>query len=239
MSAFLSCSILACVTNIFFLISYVSNVNSFKKPLSIKEEQMYLERYKNGDKEAKNILIERNLRLVAHVIKKYSNQNIDTDDLISIGTIGLIKAINTYNFERGRKLSTYAAKCIDNEILMSIRSNKKHQNEVMLQEPIGVDKEGNEVTLIDKLGTDDDGIFDEVNLKLQIAELCKAMKEVLLDREESIIRLRYGLCGERPFTQKEIANMMGISRSYVSRIEKKALKKLLNKFNENEMTSDI
>ncbi len=239
MSAFLSCSILACITNIFFLISYVSNVNSFKKPLSLKEEQMYLERYKNGDKEAKNILIERNLRLVAHVVKKYSNQNIDTDDLISIGTIGLIKAINTYNFERGRKLSTYAAKCIDNEILMSIRSNKKHQNELMLQEPIGVDKEGNEVTLIDKLGTDDDGIFEEVNLKMQITELYSAMKEVLLDREQFIIKLRYGLCGEKSFTQKEIANMMGISRSYVSRIEKKALKKLLNRFNENETVSDV
>lgn len=239
MSAFLSCSLLACITNIFFLISYVSNVNSFKKPLSLKEEQMYLERYKNGDKEAKNILIERNLRLVAHVVKKYSNQNIDTDDLISIGTIGLIKAINTYNFERGRKLSTYAAKCIDNEILMSIRSNKKHQNELMLQEPIGVDKEGNEVTLIDKLGTDDDGIFEEVNLKMQIADLYSAMKEILLDREQSIIQLRYGLCGEKSFTQKEIANMMGISRSYVSRIEKKALKKLLNRFNENETVSDV
>lgn len=239
MSAFFTCSLIACMTNIFFLISYVSNVNSFKKPLSPKEEEMYLERYKNGDKEAKNILIERNLRLVAHVVKKYSNQNTDTDDLISIGTIGLIKAINTYNFDKGKKLSTYAAKCIDNEILMSIRSNKKHQNEIMLQEPIGVDKEGNEVTLIDKLGTDDDGIFEQVNLKLQIAELYKTMKEVLLEREQSIIKLRYGLCGEKAFTQKEIADMMGISRSYVSRIEKKALSKLLDKFNENEMTSDI
>ncbi|MBE7030396.1 MAG: RNA polymerase sporulation sigma factor SigK [Ruminococcaceae bacterium] len=216
--------------NMMFLVSYITGMNSFQKPLSAGEEREYLERYREGDIEAKNILIERNLRLVAHVVKKYTARFSDTDDLISIGTIGLIKGISTYNPKKGTRLATYAAKCIDNEILMNLRSNKKLQNEVMLLEPIGTDKEGNEITLIDKLSNDEETVFDEVDLKLQIRSLYRNMQQVLFDRERVVLELRYGLNNGTSMTQKEIAKMMGISRSYVSRIEKKAVKKLLCKF---------
>jgi len=214
-----------------FLVSYVSGSASFSRPLSQKEETEYIEKYKNGDTDAKNVLIERNLRLVAHISKKYSLKGYDNDDIISIGTIGLIKAIGSYNPDKGAGLSTYAARCIENEILMAIRSGKKLQNEVFLQEPIGTDKEGKEVTLIDKLGSDEEDVFDEVDLKLKIGELYRSMKSVLGEREKKILRLRYGLCGCDALTQMEISKMLGISRSYVSRIEKKAVKKLCKKMN--------
>lgn len=222
------------LANTFFLMSYVTNINSFQSPLKPSEERMYLEQYKNGDRNAKNILIERNLRLVAHVVKKYSLTNDDTDDLISIGTIGLIKAITTFNPEKGTRLATYAGKCIENEIRMHLRSGKKSRNEVLLQDPIGKDKDGNEITLIDKLSNDDESIFDEVNLKFQIKKLYQCMKDILPAREQKVIELRYGLINGCELTQKEIAKMLGISRSYVSRIEKKAIKKLKTNFDISE-----
>lgn len=227
-------SLLALLPNMLFLVSYVSGSNSFQKPLSAEEERQYLARYKAGDIEAKNILIERNLRLVAHIVKKYSGQNNDTDDLISIGTIGLIKGVTTFNPQRGTRLATYAAKCIENEVLMSLRTNKKQQNEVLLQEPIGKDKEGNEISLIDKLSNEEESVFDEVDLKLQVQTLYRYMQEVLHKRERTVLELRYGLCNQSALTQKEIADQLGISRSYVSRIEKKAIGKLLKQFRSKE-----
>jgi len=211
---------------VFFVLGYISNVNSFPQPLSIEEEHKYLEEYKNGDEEAKNILIERNLRLVAHVVKKYSSLGKDSDDLISIGTIGLIKAISTYNLDKGTRLATYAARCIENEILMMLRANKKIQNEVFLQEPIGIDKEGNEISLIDVISNEEDSVVEEVELKMQVKKLYNKMKSILKSREKLVLELRYGLFNGTSKTQREIAGMLGISRSYVSRIEKKAIKKL-------------
>ncbi|QSZ26537.1 RNA polymerase sporulation sigma factor SigK [Aceticella autotrophica] len=206
---------------------YLTNANSFPQPLTPDEEKIYLEAYKNGNEDAKNILIERNLRLVAHVVKKYGNTGKDIDDLISIGTIGLIKAICTFDLSKGTHLATYAARCIENEILMSLRSEKKTKYEVSLQDPIGIDKEGNEISLIDILGTDADEISDEVELRMQVKKLYNKINSVLKNREKIIIELRYGLKNGGRKTQREIAKMLGISRSYVSRIEKKALSKLL------------
>lgn len=219
--------------NMFFMISYVSGVNSFQHPLTKEEEQMYLDKYIAGDIEARNILIERNLRLVAHVVKKYSQSECDNDDLISIGTIGLIKAISSFKPDKGVRLATYAAKCIDNEILMSLRANKKRQNEVLLQDPVGKDKDGREITLIDKLSADGEDVFDEVDIKLQLNALYKSMKSILTPREKKIIELRYGIAGGNIYTQQDIAKMLNISRSYVSRIEKKAIHKLFKKLNED------
>ena len=225
-------SIMCALENMFFMISYVSGSNSFKQPLSSKEEQMYLEKYLQGDIQARNILIERNLRLVAHVVKKYSPSDSDSDDLISIGTIGLIKAISSFKPDKGVRLATYAAKCIDNEILMSLRANKKRQNEVLLQDPVGKDKDGHEITLIDKLSATGEDVFEEVDMKLQLGALYKSMKYILTPREKRIIEMRYGLLGENVYTQQDIADKMNISRSYVSRIEKKAIGKLFKKLNE-------
>lgn len=202
------------------------NSNSFPQPLTREEEEKYLELYSQGDEKARNILIERNLRLVAHIVKKYNNTGKETDDLISIGTIGLIKAISTYDSTKGTRLATYAARCIENEILMTIRSTKKTKLELSLQEPIGMDKEGNEINLLDILGTEVDKIIDEVDLRFQIKKLYRAINQVLKDREKVIIELRYGLIDGKCKTQREIANLLGISRSYVSRIETRALAKL-------------
>ncbi len=187
---------------------------------------MYLENMAKGDEEARNILIERNLRLVAHVSKKYASTNIDQDDLISIGTIGLIKGINSFNIEKGAKLSTYVSRCIDNEILMHLRATKKIGAEVYLNEPIGKDKDDNVVTLEEVLENNERNIEEEVDLKMKIKLLYEKMKSLLRDRERTIIELRFGLDGHKPKTQNEIASMMGISRSYVSRIETKAIEKL-------------
>jgi len=202
-------------------------LKSFEKPLTPEEELKYLTKFKEDqDEYAKEVLIERNMRLVAHIAKKYNNSSDDQDDLISIGTIGLIKAIETYNIEKGTRLATYASKCIENEILMNIRTNKKNKVQVSLQDPIGMDKEGNEISLIDVLGTDIDYILDQVELKVQISKLYEQLDKILTKREKEIILLRYGLttCGYK--TQREIAEKLQISRSYVSRIEKRALKKL-------------
>lgn len=211
---------------LFFLFSYITGTNSFPKPMTQEEENAMLDRFAHGDKDAKNTLIERNLRLVAHIVKKYNNHAKEVEDLISVGTIGLIKAITTYNADKGTKLATYAARCIDNEILMFLRSSKKHSNDIYLQEPIGVDKEGNEVTIEDKLADDKYSVDEHVNLKMQIKRLYEKMKRSLKDREKLVIEMRYGLLTGKEVTQREIAEQLGISRSYVSRIEKKALKKL-------------
>ena len=214
------------IQNAIVVFGYIQGGNLFPEPLSPEEEKICIENMSNGDEEARNILIERNLRLVAHVSKKYSTTNIDQDDLISIGTIGLIKAINSFDYTKNIKLATYAARCIDNEILMFIRSNKKTKSEIFLNEAIGKDKDDNEISLIDVIGKDEMCVDDEIDLKLRIKELYNKMTEILKGREKTILELRFGLDGTKPKTQHEIAEMLGISRSYVSRIETKAIGKL-------------
>jgi RNA polymerase sporulation-specific sigma factor len=211
----------AMVKETLLLFSFVTGNSSFPQPLTEEEEQKYLELYQQGDEMAKNILIERNLRLVAHIVKKYSNTGKDVDDLISIGTIGLIKAITTFDMNKGTRLATYAARCIENEILMTIRSSKKIQSQLSLQDPIGIDKEGNEISLLDILGSDNDTVLEEVERKIQTTKLYRIMDKVLKKRERTVIELRYGLSNGTVKTQREIAQMLGISRSYVSRIEKR------------------
>lgn len=207
------------------LLGYITNGNSFPQPLTEEEERQYFYNYKMGDETAKNELIIRNLRLVAHIIKKFNPQSKDADDFISIGTVGLIKAIESFDYNKGNRLATYAAKCIENEILMYVRSSKKTKSEVYLQDPIGIDKEGNEICLIDVLGTESDEVLDEVENKISLRKMYTLIEKILDGKEKLIVQLRYGLLGE-PETQREIAKKLGISRSYVSRIEKKALKKL-------------
>ncbi len=213
-----------------FLLSYVSNSNTFKKPLSPKEEAELLARCSAGEEDAKNKLIEHNLRLVAHIAKKYSqNPGMDQDDLISIGTIGLIKAINSFNHEKSIRLATYAARCIENEILMFMRASKKTQQEVSLHECLGHDSDGNEITFMDILTSEHEEVPEQACLHMDIRRLYRYMKECLTEREQNIIALRYGL-SDKPQTQRAIAKKLNISRSYVSRIEKKALEKLLKEF---------
>ena len=201
-------------------------MKTFQKPLTPEEEKYYLQQYKQGSLEAKNILIERNLRLVAHIVKKYQGAVEELDDLISIGTIGLIKAIHTFDAGKASRLSTYAARCIDNELLMLLRSKKKSSKEVSLYEPIGTDKEGNEISLLDVIETEPVDVVKNYSLKQDIDLLYQLLPKVLSPREQKIITLRYGLYGERELTQREIAKRLNISRSYVSRIEKNALLKL-------------
>lgn len=215
-----------------FVVGYISGSTLFPEPLNSEEERKALERIQQGDDEARNLLIEKNLRLVAHVCKKYANTNVDQDDLLSIGTIGLIKGINSFKPEKGARLSTYVSRCIDNEILMYLRSTKKLNSEVYLNDTIGKDKDDNVVTLEEVLENDERSIEDIVDLKMKIKKLYKKMKEVLKDRERTIIELRFGLNGEKPKTQHEIAESMGISRSYVSRIETKAILKLSEELKE-------
>lgn len=214
------------------VVGYIQSSNLFPEPLTQAEETLYLKQLKEGNEEARNILIERNLRLVAHVAKKYSTSNVDTDDLISIGSIGLIKGINSFNVDKGSKLSTYISRCIDNEILMYLRSTKKLQNEVYLNDTIGEDKDSNVVTLQEVLVADEKTIDEQVDLKLQIKKLYSKISSILKDRERTIINLRFGYDGNKPKTQNEIAQEMGISRSYVSRIETKAIGKLAKEIRE-------
>jgi RNA polymerase sporulation-specific sigma factor len=208
--------------------AYISN-NSFPKPLSQKEEEEHLARMQKGDALARRILIERNLRLVAHMIKKFEHTGEDQEDLISIGTIGLIKAINTFKQGKGTRLATYAARCIENEILMHLRAIKKTKNDLYLQDPIGVDKEGNEIALIDILGSDPDMVLDKVEQELLQSRLYKIIKK-LKKRERIVLTMRYGIPGGVRKTQKEVARHLGISRSYVSRIEKKVIQKIAEEF---------
>ena len=219
----------AALSNILYFILHVSNPGSFPRALTQKEEAELLERYRNGDDEARKLLIEHNLRLVAHVVKKYYDTNFDSDDLISIGTIGLIKAISSFNENKGTKLATYAARCIENEILMYFRAQKKTSLDVFINDPIDTDKEGNALTLLDVIASDF-SMVDDIDTRLKIRKLREFLKTALNDRERKIIILRYGLGGKPPLPQREVAKRLQISRSYVSRIEKKALEKLYDKY---------
>ena len=201
-------------------------MKTFPKPLSADEEQRYLLRFQRGDPKAKNILIEHNLRLVAHVAKKYQSCDEDPDDLISIGTIGLIKAISTFDLSRASKLSTYAARCIDNELLMMLRARKKRSREVSLYDPIGTDREGNEISLLDVIESPPIDVVEDCFKHDNLSHLLKHIKNTLSPKEYHVICCRYGLGGQEPLTQREIARDLSISRSYVSRIEKNALRKL-------------
>lgn len=217
------------LNNLMLLVLRVLSTGSFPTPLSSKDEKIYLTRLKNGDEEARDVLIEHNLRLVAHIIKKYYSSTNDQDDLVSIGTIGLIKAIDTFDMDKGIKLSSYAARCIENEVLMYFRSTKKTSRDVSMNEPIDTDKEGNTLTMMELMSTEDT-IIDDLDTKIKSSQLHNYIDEVLTDRERKIIILRYGIDGNDELTQREVAQIMNISRSYVSRIEKKALQKLRKKF---------
>ena len=208
-------------------------MKTFKKPLSPEEEKYYLEKYKEGDTAARNLLIEHNLRLVAHIAKKYQAPEHDTDDLISIGIIGLIKAVMTFDSGKNNKLATYAARCIENEMLMMLRSRKKLTREVSMYEKIGVDQEGRELRLMDVLESEPVDILENLETQRNISQLRSCICKVLNERELLIICERYGLCGMEEKTQREIATSLGISRSYVSRLEKRALEKLKDAFEED------
>ncbi|MDD3654161.1 MAG: RNA polymerase sporulation sigma factor SigK [Desulfotomaculaceae bacterium] len=221
-------TVVSLVNGLLLLVSYIAN-NSFPQPLSEEEELKYLRQLASGDKEARNVLTERNLRLVAHVVKKFDNTGEDSEDLISIGTIGLIKAISTFNSGKGTRLATYAARCIENEVLMHLRYIKKVKSEVSLYDPIGVDKEGNEITLVDILGTHPEVVSEMVESNFERKHLREKVRQ-LTRREKKVLELRFGLDNMARQTQREIATSLGISRSYVSRIEKKALGKLSKEF---------
>ncbi|HHU20081.1 MAG TPA: RNA polymerase sporulation sigma factor SigK [Bacilli bacterium] len=215
-----------------FFVSYVKN-HAFPQPLSPKDEAKYIQKMLSGDFEARNKLIEHNLRLVAHLVKKFDNTGEDNEDLISIGTIGLIKGIESFSPDRGTKLATYAARCIENEILMFLRSTKKSRNDISLQDPIGQDKEGNEISLFDILEADNEDIIEYIQLNLEVAKINKYLN-VLDDREKMVLISRYGLDSAKERTQKEIAKKLNISRSYVSRIEKRALMKVFHEYYRQE-----
>ena len=217
--------LLELVKQLVFLTGYLSQ-NAFPQPLEEHDEAEWVKRLQEGDAEAKDVLIQHNLRLVAHIAKKFDNVAEDQDDLISIGTIGLIKAINTFNPGKKAKLGTYAARCIENEILMHIRTQRKHKCEVSLNEPIGTDSEGNQISLRDILGTDGDMVAEEVEQNCEYLNLLRHM-HCLTGREQNVVAMRYGLDGTDALTQKEVGERLGVSRSYVSRIEKKALEKLM------------
>lgn len=216
---------------LFFTGSYSNNV--FPEPLSEEEERVAIEKMQKGDKDARNTLIERNLRLVAHIVKKFESKNMSQDDLISIGTIGLIKGIDSYNDSKKTKITTYAARCIENEILMYFRSNKKRESDVSLNDSIGYDKDGNEVSLIDVLKDNTTDFAEVIHTKENIKDLSIYLN-LLNEREKEIIIKRYGLLNQKEKTQKEIAKELNISRSYVSRIEKRALTKMLKEFIKNK-----
>jgi RNA polymerase sporulation-specific sigma factor len=215
-----------------FLVSYVKN-NAFPQPLSAADERKYLRLMAEGDEHARNMLIEHNLRLVAHIVKKFENTGEDPEDLISIGTIGLIKAIESYSEGKGTKLATYAARCIENEILMHLRALKKTKKDVSLHDPIGQDKEGNEISLIDILKSESDDVIDTIQLSMELEKVRKYIC-VLDEREKEVIVGRFGLDLKEEKTQREIAKELGISRSYVSRIEKRALMKMFHEFYREE-----
>ncbi len=218
-------AILYIIGKIVFFTGAIGEKNSFPKPLSPEEEQNYLHLARNGDAAAKEKLIRHNLRLVVHIAKKYSG-TLENDDLISVGSIGLIKAVNTFEPEKGSHLATYTARCIENEILMLLRANKKYKNDVSLSDAVGTDKEGNELNLIDLLFESEDGVFSAAERKIENERLLKTLSRILTKREYTVICLRYGLKGGRCYAQREVACFLKISRSYISRIEKKAIEKL-------------
>ena len=205
-------------------------MKSFPQPLTAAEEQYYLQKYTEGDQEAKHILIERNMRLVAHIVRKYQSMDEETEDLLSIGTIGLIKGVVTFNPDKAVRLGTYAARCIENEILMYLRTRKKSARDVSLYEPIGTDREGNEIQLFDIIESDADDAHEKVALGDDVRLLYSRIETVLSPRERIVLKMRYGLYNGDEFTQREIAKELGISRSYVSRIEKSAIEKLRDYF---------
>ena len=201
-------------------------MKTFPNPLTPAKERECLERLKEGDQEARRLLIEHNMRLVAHVVKKYQYTDYDTEDLLSVGTIGLIKAVNTFKPDRGSRLATYAAKCVENEILMLLRSHKKYSREVSLYEPIGVDKDGESIHLVDVIQMENEDVLEQMILDQDVRELYQAYKTCLNDNEKQVVRMRYGLFGGKEYTQREIAQAIGLSRSYISRIEKRGLEKI-------------
>lgn len=225
LTALLSCAL----SGLIFFILHVTGAGSFPRPLTAEEERNCLERLKNGDRHARDELIEHNLRLVAHIVKKYYSNTSDQDDLISIGTIGLIKAVNTFDHTKGIRLSSYAARCIENEVLMYFRAAKKSAQDISMNEPIDTDKDGNALTLMDVMSTEDN-IVDNLDCKVKSEQLKHYIAQVLTPRERLIIELRYGLNNDHPLTQREVAARLKISRSYVSRIEKKALQLLKRQF---------
>ncbi len=215
-----------------FFVSYVKN-HAFPQPLSSEEEAKYIEKMQDGDEHARNMLIEHNLRLVAHIVKKFENTGEDTEDLISIGTIGLIKGIESFSSGKGTKLATYAARCIENEILMHLRALKKTKKDVSLHDPIGQDKEGNEISLIDILQAENEDLIEYIQLNMEVAKIREYLG-ILDEREKEVIICRYGLTNEKDLTQREIAKKLNISRSYVSRIEKRALMKVFHEYYRKE-----
>ena len=214
---------------VYYFALHVKGAGAFPPPLSAEREAELLEKSRNGDDDARNELIEHNLRLVAHIVKKYYNTGADQDDMISIGTIGLIKAVSTFNADKGIHLATYASRCIENEILMFFRNQKKTAQDVFISDPIDTDKDGNTLTLIDVIADKSD-IADEIDTKIKVEKLRVILPVCLTERERLIIEMRYGLCGREELTQREIAKKLNISRSYVSRIEKSALEKLRKQF---------
>lgn len=217
--------IFALLSNLLFFSGYIKNKNCFPKPLSAEAEKQLLDKIAQGDKNAKNELIRHNMRLVVHIVKKYTNYG-DNDELISVGSIGLIKAVNSFHDGKGTQFATYASRCIENEILMVIRAGKKYKNTKSLYEPVSYDKDGNEVTLIDLIGQEDESVISKVESRIVQEKLLSVAKKVLDEREYEIIMLRYGINEDKAYTQNEVAEKYDISRSYVSRIEKKALFKL-------------
>lgn len=205
-------------------------MKSFPQPLTAAEEKYYMQKYTEGDLEAKHILIERNLRLVAHIVKKYQPPPEEMEDLLSIGTIGLMKAVVTFDPDKSARLATYAARCVENEVLMYLRGKKKSSKEVSLYEPIGTDREGNEIQLFDVIEMNEEDVYRRLERKEDVIRLYQKVESVLSQRERMVLKLRYGLYNEEEYTQREIAAMLGISRSYVSRIEKSAIEKLRNFF---------
>ncbi len=213
------------VGKIMFFTGSIVGGSSYPKPLTAQEERECYKKMKEGDEKAREKLINHNMRLVAHVVKKYNGAG-ETDDLISVGSIGLIKAINTFEYGKGTQLATYTARCIENEILMLLRANKKHKNTLSLSDPVGADKDGNELTLIDLLAEKEDSVFSKVDKSIEREKFLQFIKGVLTKREYVVLCLRYGLKGERSYAQREVASFLKISRSYISRIEKKAIEKL-------------
>lgn len=205
-------------------------MKSFPQPLTAAEEKYYMQKYTEGDLEAKHILIERNLRLVAHIVKKYQPPPEEMEDLLSIGTIGLMKAVVTFDPDKSARLASYAARCIENEVLMYLRGKKKSSKEVSLYEPIGTDRKGNEIQLFDVIEMNEEDVYRRLERKEDVIRLYQQVESVLSQRERMVLKLRYGLYNEEEYTQREIAAMLGISRSYVSRIEKSAIEKLRNFF---------
>ena len=227
-------NLLTLLKNLIIFSSYMTEKSYFPKPLSKEKEQEYLVLSAKGDKDAKEILVKHNLRLVAHIAKKYANYG-DNDELISIGSIGLIKAVESFKSDKGTSLATYASRCIENEILMTMRTTKKHRSNVSLNEPIGVDKDGNELVIMDMLESDQN-VIEDVENSIMMEKLTAITKSVLDKREYEIIKMRYGLENTGALTQREVAKKFNISRSYVSRIEKKALEKIKKSVNKEDLT---